>query len=748
MQNKNDHHNHDGSHQHDDPKHKQQNEGHKEHHDDHAKGHAHHHEEHSKHNQADHNHDEHSEGHHDHSEHQMSNDDNNHDDYSGHNHSHDDHNHHGEHDHGDHDHSHMLDDFKKRFYISLIVTLPILILSPMLQSLVGLDLRFIGDLYVLFGLATFVFFYGGRPFLKGSADELRQKNPGMMTLIALAIIVAYVYSSLTVFGLSGKNFFWELATLIDIMLLGHWIEMRSVMGASKALEELVKMMPSEAHLIDENGEVTDVPVSKLKHGDRVLVKPGEKVPVDGSVVKGQSSVDESMLTGESVPVEKSNDDQVIGGSINGEGSLTVEVEKTGDDSYLSQVVTMVKEAQESKSRTQDLSNRAARWLFYIALLAGISTLVIWLALGYEFSYALERMVTVMVIACPHALGLAAPLVVARSTAIAAKKGLLIRNRASFEGARNLESVVFDKTGTLTEGKFGITDIIMLDEQKEDEILTLAASIEAQSEHPIAQGIVEDAKNRKIKFQEPEEFQSITGKGLEGKVAGKDVKVVSPGYMKEYSIAYPTEKFEELSEQGKTVVFVIVNDKLAAMIALADRVRESAERAISRLKKMGIQSMMLTGDNNKVAQWVAKQLKLDQVFAEVLPHEKADKIKEVKQKGLKVAMTGDGVNDAPALANADLGIAIGAGTDVAMETADVILVKSNPEDVVSIVQLSRLTYRKMIQNLWWAAGYNIVAIPLAAGILYPIGIVLTPAIAAVLMSLSTVIVAINAKLLKE
>ncbi|WP_409250747.1 heavy metal translocating P-type ATPase [Bacillus sp. SCS-153A] len=674
---------------------------------------------------------------------------------------HDHHNHHSSHEgHGDKNdhlhgnqedhashHAHMVDDFKRRFYISLVVTLPILILSPMIQDFLGLNFRFPGDMYILFGLSTFIFFYGGWPFLKGSFDELKGKEPGMMTLIALAITVAYVYSSLTVFGLSGKNFFWELATLIDIMLLGHWIEMKSVMGASRALEELVKLMPSEAHLIDEKGNVKDVPTSQLKQGDNVLIKPGEKVPVDGMIIKGESSLDESMLTGESVPVEKFKDDEVIGGSINGEGSLTVTVQKTGEDSYLSQVVTMVKEAQESKSRTQDLSNRAAKWLFYMALLAGLITLGVWLFIGESFVYALERMVTVMVIACPHALGLAAPLVVARSTAIAAKRGLLIRNRASFEGARNLDAIVFDKTGTLTEGKFGITDIKTADGYEEKEVIRLAASLEAKSEHPIARGIFEEAENRSIELTDPEKFQSMTGKGLKGIVDGKNVMVVSPGYMAEENLTYDTDTFQKLSSEGKTVVFVLVDGAFAAMIALADKVRESSKEAMKRLKDLNIRAMMLTGDNKQVANWVAKNLNLDEVYAEVLPHQKADKIKEVKGEGLKVAMTGDGVNDAPALANADLGIAVGAGTDVAMETADVILVKSNPNDVVSIIALSKATYKKMIQNLWWAAGYNIVAIPLAAGVLYNAGIVLSPAVGAVLMSLSTVIVAINARFLK-
>ncbi|MTW85032.1 cadmium-translocating P-type ATPase [Virgibacillus dakarensis] len=655
---------------------------------------------------------------------------------------HEGHGHHGHHGHGD-----MVNDFKKRFYVSLIVTIPILILSPMIQSFIGVDWQFPYTQYILFGLATFIFFYGGWPFISGGISELKDKNPGMMTLIGLAILVAYVYSSLTVFGLAGKDFFWELATLIDIMLLGHWIEMRSVIGASNALEELVKLMPNEAHKLDENDEVRDVPVSDLKNKDRVLVKPGEKIPVDGTITDGKSAIDESMLTGESVPVEKNKGDEVIGGSVNKEGSLTIQVEKTGEDSYLSQVITLVKEAQESKSRTQDITNRAAKWLFYVALAAGFITLFIWLILGYSFDVALERMVTVMVITCPHALGLAAPLVIAVSTSISAKHGLLIRNRASFEGARNLNAVVFDKTGTLTKGEFEVTNIVPNEGYKEEEVLNWAASLEQNSEHPIATGIVKSAKDKKIKFKKITDFESITGKGIQGIIDGKKVNVVSPGYVTSQNMGYDEQLFNEMSEEGKTVVFVLLDDKLAGMIALADIVRETAKEAIAALKENGIHSIMLTGDNKKVANWVAKQLDIDEVYAEVLPDKKADQVRKIKEKGWKVAMTGDGVNDAPALATADLGIAIGAGTDVAMETADIVLVKSNPKDVVSLIDLSRKTYRKMIQNLWWATGYNILAIPLAAGVLAPVGIVLSPAVGAVLMSLSTVIVAINAKLLK-
>jgi len=657
---------------------------------------------------------------------------------------------HHSHGHNDdhHHHESMVEDFKKRFYISLVLTVPILILSPMIQGFIGIDWRFTSDQYILFALSTIVFFYGGWPFLTGAIDELKNKTPGMMTLIGLAILVAYGYSSLTVFGLSGSDFFWELATLIDIMLLGHWIEMRSVMGASQALEELVKLMPDEAHKLDEQGNITIVKVSDLSLNDHVLIRPGEKIPVDGIIIDGSSSIDESMLTGESIPVEKKIDDEVIGGSVNKAGSLTVTVEKLGEESYLSQVITLVQEAQDSQSRTQDITNKAAKWLFYVALASGFITLIIWLMLGYSFDIALERMVTVMVITCPHALGLAAPLVVAVSTSLAAKHGLLIRNRTNFEGARQLDAILFDKTGTLTEGSFGVTDIIPTNNYDEETVLRFAASLEQHSEHPIATGIVSSAKEKGISLQEISEFKSMTGKGIQGKISNKNIAAVSPGFVQENNLPYDEKLFSDLSSTGKTVVFLLIDDELAGMIALADIVRETAKEAISLLEKEGIRSIMLTGDNEKVAYWVAGQVGIEDVYAEVLPDEKAIHAKQImEEKGWKVAMTGDGINDAPALATANLGIAIGAGTDVAMETADVVLVKSNPKDVVSLIDLSKKTYRKMVQNLWWAAGYNIAVIPLAAGILAPVGIILSPAVGAVLMSLSTIIVAINAKLLK-
>ncbi len=656
---------------------------------------------------------------------------------------HKDHAHGGHHDH----HAHMVADFRKRFWISLVLTIPILLLSPMIQKFLGLGtlFQFTGSLYLTFILSSVVFFYGGYPFLKGIWDELRKGQPGMMTLIALAISVAYFYSAAVVFGLLGKMFFWELATLIDIMLLGHWIEMKSVMGASRALEELAKLMPSEAHKLQPDGSVVDVSVDTLQPGDRVLVKPGEKIPVDGIVVQGETSVNESMLTGESKPVTKKEGSKVIGGAINGEGSIIVEVQRTGKESFLSQVIELVKEAQESKSKTQDLANRAAFWLTLIAIGGGAITLFTWLfIMGKDFAFALERTVTVMVITCPHALGLAVPLVVAVSTAISARNGLLIRNRAAFEAARNIQAILFDKTGTLTQGKFGITDVVVFDDSlSEEKLVSLAAGVEAHSEHPIAKGIVQSAEN----IPEVTEFKAIPGKGARGMVDGKEVYVVSPGYLREKGIPFDEARIETLSAQGKTVIFVLVDTRLAGAIALADIIRPESKIAIQRLKEMGIRTMMITGDNRQVARWVAEELGLDEYFAEVLPQEKAEMVKKVQARGLTVAMTGDGVNDAPALAQADVGIAIGAGTDVAVETADIVLVRSNPLDVVAIIGLAKATYKKMVQNLAWATGYNAFAIPLAAGVLYKLGILLSPAMGAVLMSLSTVIVAINARFLK-
>lgn len=649
--------------------------------------------------------------------------------------------------HGGNHHDHMVRDFQRRFWVSLGLTLPIVALSPMLQHWLGLGerLRFAGDSYVLFALSTAVFLYGGWPFLTGLVAEVRERRPGMMTLVAVAITTAYAYSTAVVFGLPGMDFFWELATLIDLMLFGHWIEMRSVMGASRALEALAKLMPSDAHRLQADGSVTDVPLSALMPGDRVLIKPGEKVPADGRVLEGQSSVNESMLTGESQPVSKRPEAMVIGGSINGEGAITVEVAHTGKDSFLSQVIGLVEEAQASKSKTQDLANRAAQGLTAIALGGGALTFFVWaVLLRQDLAFALERTVTVMVIACPHALGLAVPLVVAISTALSAQNGLLIRNRTAFEAARNIRAIVFDKTGTLTQGAFGVTEVLVFDPSLSDaEMLKWAAAIEAQSEHPIAQGIVRSTPDA----YRVTGFRGIPGKGAEGTVEGRLVQVVSPGFLRDRGLMIPDARFDHLSEQGKTVVFVLVEGELKGAIALADLIRPESKPAIARLKAMGIRTIMMTGDNRKVADWVAAEIGLDEVIAEVLPQEKAAKVKEIQARGLTVAMTGDGVNDAPALAQADVGIAVGAGTDVAIETADIILVRSDPQDVAAVIGLARATYRKMVQNLAWATGYNIFAIPLAAGVAYKAGLLLSPAVGAILMSLSTVVVAINARLLK-
>ncbi|MDD5702906.1 MAG: copper-translocating P-type ATPase [Dehalococcoidales bacterium] len=644
-------------------------------------------------------------------------------------------------------HAMMIADYRRRFWISLIITIPILILSPIIQQFLRLgdNLRFSGDLYVLFALSSVVYFYGGYPFLKGIVDEIKSRSPGMMTLIAVAITVAYIYSSAVVFGLPGEIFFWELATLIVIMLLGHWLEMKSIMAASSALEELARLLPSEAHRLMPDGNTRDIPLDDLRIGDLVLVKPGENVPADGIVLSGETSVNEAMLTGESVPVAKVKDDRVIGGSVNGEGSISVEVQKTGADSYLAQVTELVRQAQGSKSRTQNLANRAALVLVLVALLGGLITVVAWVGIiGQSFVFGLTRMVTVMVIACPHALGLAIPLVVAVSTAISAKSGLLIKNRDGFEQARNIRAVLFDKTGTLTQGKFGITDIITLNREiSPDELLKYTASVEQHSEHPIAKGIVASAKDS----YPVENFKAIPGKGAQGLVNGKEVMAVSPGYLKEKNIQVNDERLNELASQGKTVIFTLIDGQLAGAIALADIIRPESRQAIAEIKAMGIRCMMITGDNRQVAQWVAQEVGLDEYFAEVIPEKKAEKVKEVQSRGIKVAMTGDGVNDAPALAQADVGIAIGAGTDVAVATADVVLVKSNPLDVVSIIKLSRATYRKMVQNLGWATGYNVIAIPLAAGVAYSAGILLDPAMGAALMAASTIIVAINARFLR-
>lgn len=653
---------------------------------------------------------------------------------------------HSGHGHEGHDHhAMMIRDFRKRFWVSTIISIPILVFSPMIQNFLGYEWLLPGNKYILLVLSTFVYFWAGWPFLKGFYEEIKAKGPGMMTLIAMAISVAYFYSAATVFGLKGVDFFWELATLIDIMLLGHWLEMKSVLGASKALQLLVSMMPAEAHRV-KGDQVEDVKLEELQKDDIILIKPGEKVSADGVIVEGSSYLNESMLTGESKPVKKEKDNKVIGGSINGNGSLKVKVMSTGKDSYLNKVIKMVEEAQKTKSKMQNLSDRAAKWLTYIALFIGFGTLTVWLLLGYDFVFALERMVTVMVIACPHALGLAIPLVVAISTAVSAQNGLLIRNRTAFEESRKITTLLFDKTGTLTTGVFGVAKYESTDKVLEkEEIFRLAGALEQNSEHPIAVGIINKLKELKIDIPKAEKFNAITGKGVEARVEGKQVKVVSPGYLKEKNLEMPEGS---VSSEAETVVFVIIDEKIAGYIALSDAIRPESREAIKIFKDNNIKTFMVTGDNERVAKAVASELGLDGYFAEVLPDQKVEIIKDLQSKGEFVAMTGDGVNDAPALAQANVGIAVGSGTDIAAETADIVLVNSNPKDIANLILFGKATYNKMIQNLIWATGYNAVAIPLAAGVLYSAGFVLGPAVGAVFMSLSTIIVAINAQFLKR
>ena len=648
------------------------------------------------------------------------------------------------------EHGRMIADMRRRFFVATALSIPILALSPLIQRFLGWGggLSFPGDQFLVLGLGTLVYFYGGWPFLKGATGELRERNPGMMTLIALAITVAFVFSAAIALGAPGRPLFWELATLIDIMLLGHWIEMRSIMGASAALQKLAEMLPTEAHRVRPDGSVEEVSVGDVAVGDRLLIKPGERLPADGLVIEGRTSVNEAMLTGESAPVEKGKGDKVIGGAVNGEAAITITVEQAGAATYLSQIIRMVEEAQASRSRSQDLANRAARLLTLVAVGAGALTLVAWMTLGAGPEYAITRMVTVMVIACPHALGLAVPLVVAVSTSMSARHGLLIRDRSAFERAKDLQAVVFDKTGTLTEGEFGVAEVIALGSMTDDRVLALAAALEGQSEHPLATGIVAAAKSEGVVIATPSDVRAIPGKGVQGIVEGQELSVVSPGYLRENGIPIPEERLATVIERGHTVVYLLHRNEILGALALADRVREESRVAVTRLQAMGIRVVMLTGDAEPVARWVAQDLGLDDFMAEVLPDQKAARVRQIQASGDRTAMVGDGVNDAPALVQADVGIAIGAGTDVAVESADIILTRSDPRDVASVIQLARATYRKMMQNLWWAAGYNLVAIPLAAGVLVSMGIVLSPAAGAVLMSLSTVIVAINARLLSR
>jgi Cu2+-exporting ATPase len=640
--------------------------------------------------------------------------------------------------------------FKHKFWLTLALTIPVLLYSETIQELLNFSLpAFPGSEWLPAILGTVIFFYGGLVFLKGAKNELADKQPGMMTLISLAITVAFAYSLAVSFKVvSGMDFWWELATLIAIMLLGHWLEMASVMSAQGALKELAKLLPDEAELV--SGDSTKkVPISELKVGDLVLVRPGAQIPTDGEVTRGESDVNESMLTGESKPVKKIVQAQVIGGTINGSGALTVKVTKVGGDTALAGIMKLVAEAQSSKSKTQILADKAAFYLTFVALGAALITWAAWAAAGESAGFILERIVTVLVIACPHALGLAVPLVTAISTTLAAKNGLLIRQRMALEAARNIDVVLFDKTGTLTKGEQGVVDMVA--EGDKNELLTLAAAVEAESEHPIARAIVTSAKERSLQIPQAANFSALSGRGATGVVDGKTLHIGGPRLIEELQATVPDAiraASEQASADGKTVVYVIEGKIVHGAIMLADVIREESREAIADLHAMGKRVAMLTGDAKGVAAWVAKELGIDEFFAEVLPEHKAETVKKLQADGSKVAMVGDGVNDAPALTQADIGIAIGAGTDVAIESAGIVLASSDPRGVAKIVRLSRSTYRKMLQNLWWATGYNAVAIPLAAGVTAALGFVLSPAIGAVLMSLSTIIVAINAQFLRK
>jgi P-type Cu2+ transporter len=640
---------------------------------------------------------------------------------------------------------HHTEDFLKRFWICLGLTVPVVLLSEMVQHWFGFHIAFTGDKYLLLVLGSIIYFYGGMPFLKGMVSEIRDKAIGMMTLVALAISVAFIYSVAIVFGLKGMDFFWELATLIDIMLLGHWLEMRSQMAASKALESLIALLPSKVH-VERDGSVIDIDLKDLQNGDIALIKPGEKIPADGFVIEGSSYVNESMLTGESTPVKKAKDEKVIGGAINGDGSLRVKITGTGKDSYLSKVITMVQSAQSAKSNTQNLADKVAKWLTIVSITVGVVTFIYWFSVEKNLAFALERMVTVMVTSCPHALGVAIPLVVAISTTISATHGLLIRNRTAFESSRKLTTIIFDKTGTLTKGSHEVQNVIPLSNKySETELLQYAASVQQNSEHHIAHGILHKLKKDSLELWRVDDFNYMQGIGVSGLVNGKKVLSVGPNYFKQNNLSLPSIP-DSIDQNIETISFLLINDEPAGIITLADSIRETSKEAVEQLKEMNIKSFLLTGDNEKIASAVSGKLGMDGYLANVLPHDKQNKLKELQSKGEIVAMTGDGVNDAPALAQADVGIAVGSGTDVAAETADVILVNSDPKDVVQMIAFGKATYRKMIQNLAWAVGYNIIAIPLAAGVLYPY-FTLSPAMGAVLMSLSTIIVAFNAQLLK-
>jgi len=653
---------------------------------------------------------------------------------------------HEDHDSG-HSHKHHEMMFRKKFFISTALSIPVLLYSTFIQRLLNFSMpTFVGSSLIVPVFSIIVFVYGGFPFLKMGRNELEDRQPGMMALISLAIFVAFTYSMASLFLSGTSSFFWELVTLIDVMLLGHWIEMRSVRKASGALEELKKLMPDTAERIKEGGETEEVKVSELEEGDKILVRPGDSIPADGQVFEGESSVDESMITGESKPVSKPEGDEVIGGTVNKEGSLRIEITATGDETALSGIMKLVEDAQESESKSQKLADKAAGYLFYIALGSGLLTGVAWtLAVGFGLT-VIERVVTVLVIACPHALGLAVPLVVAINTSMAAKNGILVRDRIAMEEARKLDTIVFDKTGTLTEGEQTLVD---MKAENEDNALRKMSAVESDSEHVIAQAIRKKADEKGLEVPESASFESISGKGVKAQVEGEEVYVGGPNLLDHLGIEKRFEEFTEKSgEKGRTVIYLVKRDEVTAAVALADKIRDESREAIRKLQDRGLEVAMLTGDSEEVASSVAEELGIETYFSEVLPGDKDSKIQELQSEGKEVAMVGDGVNDAPALTRADVGIAIGSGTDVAVESADIILVRNDPLAVVKLLNLSNLNYSKMIQNLFWATGYNALAIPLAAGVAAPIGIMLSPAIGAGIMSLSTVIVAFNAQLMRR
>jgi Cu2+-exporting ATPase len=666
-------------------------------------------------------------------------------------------NHHSHHSHSSHEQSHAeshdkhaghhTEDFLKKFWVVLILTIPLVLYSDLPEVFLGWSApQFTGSEYLEALLGSIVFFYGGFVFLKGALYELRARLPGMMTLIALAITAAYLYSIGVVFTGVGMPLFWELSTLVGVMLIGHWIEMKAVKGAQGALRELAKLLPDTAEVIRDGKPIT-VQLSELKEGDVVLVRPGGRTPADGTVVKGESEVDESLITGESRPVLKQTGMEVIAGSINGDGSLEIKLEKLGEKTFLAGIMRLVAEAESSKSRLQLLSDRAAFYLTLLAVIAGFITFGAWIAVGQPFGFAVERLVAVLVIACPHALGLAIPLVASISTTMASRNGFFVKRRLSLEAARNITTVLFDKTGTLTKGAFGV--IAILGDQ--DKTVALASGANRTSEHPIGRAIVAYAEEQKRIIPSTSSFTNIRGKGVQVDINGKNVFVGSSTFITEQNITIPQENVSQIQaheREGKTVIHVVEGNSWIGSIALADVIREESREAIRKLKEMGVRVAMITGDAEDVAAWVSKELNIDEYFAHTLPNQKADAVKKLQERGEKVAMVGDGVNDAPALTQADLGIAVGAGTNVAIESAGIILVKNDPRDIPKIINLSRLTYRKMIQNLFWATGYNVLALPIAAGALAVYGIMLQPAVAAVFMSLSTVIVAINASLLRR